>query len=225
MRHSTVRAFAGLLFLHLVLAALLFIPAGTLAYWQAWLFLAVFGGSSLAITLYLMKRDPALLERRVHGGPTAEKRATQRIIQTLTNVAFISTLVVPAIDHRLGWSAIPLPAVLGGDVLIGLGFFLIFLVFRENSFAAAIVDVFPGQKVVSSGPYAFVRHPMYTGALVMFVGIPPALGSWWGLLAVLAFLPAGRWRLLDEERFLAEALPGYSDYTERVRYRLLPGLW
>jgi protein-S-isoprenylcysteine O-methyltransferase Ste14 len=178
MKDLNKKAVSGLLGVLLVMGALLFIPARTLAYWQAWAFLAVFGGSSLAITLYLMKKDPKLLGLRIRGGPVAEKEMSQKIIQTLTAIMFIAMLVVPALDHRLGWSEMPLYVAIAGDVLVAVGFLIIFLVYKGNAFASATIEIAPDQKVISTGPYALVRHPMYMGALLLLVGMSLALGSW-----------------------------------------------
>jgi protein-S-isoprenylcysteine O-methyltransferase Ste14 len=181
------KAFGGLFFLLLVMAALLFLPAWTLDYWQAWAFLAVFGVSALAITLYLMKKDPKLLERRVHAGPTAEKEMSQKIIQSVTGLGFMAMLVLPALDHRFHWwPTVPFFAVVAGDVLVAIGFLIIFVVYKEDTFASATIEVYPDQRVVSSGLYALVRHPMYMGGFVFFVGAALSLGSWWGLLAFLS---------------------------------------
>jgi protein-S-isoprenylcysteine O-methyltransferase Ste14 len=220
-----VKAFGGLLFLFLVMAALLFIPAGTFNYWQAWSFLTVYFAWSLAITLYLMKKDPDLLARRMSGGPQAEKETSQKIIMSFTSLGFIGLLVVPALDHRFGWSHMPAYAALAGDLLVAIGWLAIFFVFKENTFTSATIELAPDQKVISTGPYARVRHPMYAGALVMLFGIPIALGSWWGLLVMPAIILAVIWRLLDEEQFLTRNLPGYREYQHKVRYRLIPDVW
>jgi protein-S-isoprenylcysteine O-methyltransferase Ste14 len=209
----------------IVMGALLFVPAGTLRYGQAWVFLALYGGLGLATTLYLMKDDRSLLERRMRSGPRAEERASQKIIMSLAQAAFVALLVVPALDHRWHWSVVPAYAVFGGDVLVALGWTIILLVLRENTFGSATIELAPEQRVVSTGPYAQVRHPMYAGALILLLGIPIALGSWWGLLAIAPMLAALILRLLDEERFLAKNLPGYSEYREKVKYRLVPFIW
>jgi protein-S-isoprenylcysteine O-methyltransferase Ste14 len=219
------KAFGGLVILLLVMASLLFAAAGTFDYWQAWAFLAVCFTASLAITLYLVKEDPALLARRMSGGPFAEKEPVQRIIMSFASIGFIGLLVLPGIDHRLAWSKMPIHVAIAGDLLVALGWLGIFLVFRENSFSSATIELAADQRVISTGPYALVRHPMYVSALVMLLGIPVALGSWWGVLIIAAIFPALVWRLLDEERFLASHLPGYTAYQGRVRYRLLPLIW
>jgi protein-S-isoprenylcysteine O-methyltransferase Ste14 len=208
-----------------LLGILLLAPAWTLGYWQAWVYLFVFGASSALITAYLWKKDPQLLERRINGGPGAEREKSQKLIQLLASIAFIGAMILPSLDHRFSWSAVPLLAVVVGDVLTALGFFIVFRVFKENSFTAATIEVAPDQRVISTGPYAIVRHPMYSGALVMLVGTPLALGSWWGLLMFVLMVVAIAWRALDEERFLHKNLPGYAEYCQRVRYRLVPFVW
>ena len=220
-----LKAFAGLLFLFVAMAALLFVPAGTSDYWQAWTFLAVYFACSIALSLYLMIADPALMQRRMRGGPTAEKEPVQKIIMIITSLGFVGLLVVPALDHRFAWSQMSPTMALAGDVLVGIGWLAIFFVFRENSFSSATIELAPDQKVISTGPYALVRHPMYAGALVMLLGIPIALGSWWGILVLAAILPALIWRLFEEEKFLARNLAGYVEYQNKVRYRLIPTIW
>jgi protein-S-isoprenylcysteine O-methyltransferase Ste14 len=219
------RAFGGLAILVPVTGALLFAAAGTFDYWQAWAFLAIYFTVSLAITLYLMKKDPALLARRMSGGPFAEKERSQRIIMSFASIGFIGLLVLPGLDHRFGWSQMPANVAIAGDILVVLGWIGIFFVFRENSFSSATIELAADQRVISTGPYALVRHPMYAAALVMLLGMPIALGSWWGVLTMAAVVPAVVWRLLDEERFLARNLPGYAEYQSKVRYRLLPLVW
>jgi len=201
---------------------LLFLPAGTAQYWQAWGYLAVFFGASLLITVYLMKKDPALLERRLRGGPTAEKEKKQKIIMLLVSIGFITLLIVSALDHRFMWSSVPFYMVITGDLLMALGFYIVFLVFRENPFTSATIEVVGDQKVISTGPYAVVRHPMYAGSSLYLLGMPLALGSYWGLLVLATMMPFLIWRLFDEERFLSKNLPGYTEYCCKVRWRLIP---
>jgi protein-S-isoprenylcysteine O-methyltransferase Ste14 len=207
------------------MALLIFLPAWTLNYCQAWVFLLSFFGSSLAITLYLMKNDPKLLERRVEGGVGAEKEKSQKIIQGFAAIAFVATIVVPALDHRFRLSVVPALASLCGDMMVALGFFFVFRVFKENSYTSGIVEVAAEQKVISTGPYAVIRHPMYAGALILLLGVPLALGSWWGLLTIIPMTMVLAWRVRDEERFLAKNLAGYSEYRTKVKYRLVPFIW
>jgi protein-S-isoprenylcysteine O-methyltransferase Ste14 len=207
------------------LGLLLFLPAGTLAYWQAWVLIAIFVLGSNAIGLYLAIHDPELLARRKQAGPQAETRLAQKIIITVMIVALIGMFVLSALDHRFGWSAVPAPVSLAGHVLAAVGLYITFLVVRENTFSAANIKVFKDQKVISTGPYALVRHPMYSGTLLAVLASPPALGSWWGLLPALLAIPMLVWRILDEEKLLNAELPGYADYTRKVPYRLVPFGW
>lgn len=222
---SEQKAFAGLFFLIVVLATALFFPAWSINYRQAWIFLTVFSMSVSAITLYLMKKDPKLLERRVRAGPRAEKRKGQKNIQFLAQIGFIAVIAFPAIDHRFAWSKVPPYITVAGDVFVALGLLIVFFVFKKNTFASAIVEVTIEQKVISTGPYGLVRHPMYIGALVMLFGVPLALGSWWGLFTIIPITLAIVWRLLDEENFMVENLRGYAEYRNKVRYRLVPFVW
>lgn len=205
--------------------ALFFIPAGTWDYWQGWLFIAVFTVCTTALTIYLALYDKAALERRLHAGPSHEKERTQKIIMSFAFVAFILYMVLPPIDHRLGLSPVGAWVSVAGNALIVLSFLFIFWVMRTNSFAAANITVEGDQKVIDTGPYALVRHPMYAGALLMFLCIPLALGSWWPIALNVLFVPILIWRLVDEERILHRDLPGYTEYTQRVKYRLIPYLW
>jgi protein-S-isoprenylcysteine O-methyltransferase Ste14 len=204
---------------------LVFGTAGTVRYWQGWLYLAVFFGASLLTTLDLIRRDPALLERRMRGGPAAEQRPAQRLVMLGASVGFISLLVLPGLDRRFHWSDVSLGVVLAGDVLVVVGFYFILRVYRENTFTSATIEIAPNQTVVSTGPYAIVRHPMYASALLYVVGTPLALASYWGLIGVAVMLPFLIWRLFDEERMLVASLPGYVEYRKKIRHRLIPFVW
>jgi protein-S-isoprenylcysteine O-methyltransferase Ste14 len=207
------------------LAVALFAPAGTFDFPRAWLYLCVFATSTGLITAYLWKVDPGLLARRSRGGPQAEREPAQKLIQVAASLAFIGLLVVPALDRRFSWSHVPMSVSIAGDAIVALGFFSVFIVFRENTFAGSTIEVAADQRVVSTGPYAIVRHPMYAGALVMLLGTPLALGSWWGLLMLVSFTLVIARRLLEEEKFLAKNLAGYSAYMRRIHYRLVPFIW
>ena len=225
MKNLSSKAWLALAVLVAVMGLLLFLTAGTVHYWQAWAYLSIFAGASVLTTLYLMREDPALLERRMSGGPAAEKRPVQKFIMLCTSIGFIALLLVPAFDHRFGWSAVPLGAVLAGELLVAIGFYLIYRVYRENTFTSATIEVTENQTVISTGPYAIVRHPMYASASLYLLGTPLALGSWWGFLPIAVMLPFLIWRLLDEEGFLARNLPGYAEYQRQVRHRLVPFVW
>jgi protein-S-isoprenylcysteine O-methyltransferase Ste14 len=225
MNNLKTKAWAGFTFLAIILGLLLFVPAWTILYWQAWVYLAVFFGSSGAITLYLMKNDPALLARRLSAGPRAEKEKSQKIIMFFVTLTFGAMFIVSALDYRFMWSDVPLYAVIAGDILVAVGFFIVFLVYKENTFSSATIGVDKDQKVISTGPYALVRHPMYGGGLLMFLATPPALDSWWGLLSFIPAVLLIVWRLLDEEKLLAKNLSGYTEYQQKVRSRLIPGIF
>ena len=209
----------------LIVALLLFAPAGTLAYWQAWVFLAVFIGCSIGLGLYFAKHDPALLERRMTAGPAAEQEPAQKIIIALLIAGFMLALVVAGLDYRWQGATVPAWLVALSDIGIVASFAIFFIVMKQNSYAASTIRVEPGQPVISTGLYGVVRHPMYSGALLLAACTPLALGSYWALLAVVIVIPVLAWRLLDEERYLARNLPGYADYCARTRYRLIPYVW
>lgn len=222
MKSPIVQALGALLSLFVVSSAMLFLPAWTINYWQAWTYLAVLMVSISAIVAYLVKNDPALLARRANN---TEKEVSQKFIHFFVDLVFVAVSVVSALDHRFRWSAVPTYLEIAGDVLVALGMLIIFFVFRENSFTASTVQVAADQKVISTGLYALVRHPMYVGGLVFIFGIPLALGSWWGLLTFVPLTLLIVWRILDEERFLVNNLSGYAEYQSRVKYHLIPFVW
>src|SRR5262249_18815964 len=165
MNKVKLKPWLGFLFLAVAMGLLLFVPAGTINYWQAWVFLAGYFTGSLFVLLYLVKEDPGLLQRRMRGGPAAETQREQKVIMLIASLGFIALLVVSALDHRMQWSQVPVSVIVLGDVLVALWWFVVFIVFGENSFASATIEVAEGQTVVSTGPYAIVRHPMYAGGL------------------------------------------------------------
>lgn len=222
MKSLIAKSIGALIALLAISGALLFLPAWTFHYWQAWTYLAVFMISVSAIVIYLIKNDPELLLRRMNN---KEEEKSQKIIHFLVNLAFAVLSIIPALDHRFGWSSMPVYVVVVGEGFVALGMLVIFFVFKENTFTASTIEVSADHKVVSTGPYAVVRHPMYVGGLIFIIGIPLALGSWWGLLMVLPFALILAWRILDEERFLTKNLPGYAEYRNKVKYRLAPFIW
>lgn len=204
------------------IAAMLLWPAGSWRYWPAWIYMGVlFIPMSLAIA-YFVKNDPALLERRMR---TKETRSEQRVIIAASSAVFLAGFLIPGFDHRFGWSHVPVALVIVSNMLVFLGYTIVFAVLRENSYASRVVEVEPGQEVISTGPYAIVRHPMYSGVALMFLATPTALGSYWALVPFALLPPMLVLRILGEERVLRQQLPGYTEYCEEVRYRLVPGLW
>ncbi len=220
-----LKSFLGLGFLLLVLATALFASAGTLDYWQAWAYLGTFAAGTLSITVWLMRNDRGLLALRTKAGPMAELRRSQQIIQGVASLLFLGMYVLSGLNFRFGWSAIPAVAAAGCDVVVLLGFAIVFLVFRVNSFTSSTIEVAAGQAVVERGPYAVVRHPMYAGAGLLVLATPPALGSLAAVPLAVGLVVVVIVRLLDEERFLSQNLAGYREYASKVRYRLLPFLW
>jgi protein-S-isoprenylcysteine O-methyltransferase Ste14 len=219
------KAFLGLVFLLVLLWIGLFLPAWSLYFWQAWVFWFIFSSSTILVTVYLLKKDMKLLETRTKAGPSSEKEKSQQIIQIFASIFFISLIVVPGFDHRYQWSYVPLVLVVLGDVFVLLGFIIVFLVFKENSYASGIIETDRGQKVITTGPYRIVRHPMYTGGLLLLFFAPLALGSYWALLFSVLLFVVIVFRLLYEEKFLIKNLPGYKEYCEKTRYRLVPLIW
>jgi protein-S-isoprenylcysteine O-methyltransferase Ste14 len=207
-----------------VVGSLLFGPAGTFDYWQSWV-LVVLAISTWISGVFLLRADPARLQGRTSGGPTAETRTVQKLVIGGLWLSLATMLVVSALDHRFGWSAVPTALCLVGDVLVAVGLAVPVLVVTQNKYASTTVRVGAGQQVVSTGLYGLVRHPMYTGNVIMMIGIPLALGSYWGLVFVAPGLMVLAWRIRDEETLLQEKLDGYREYTLTVRYRLVPCMW
>jgi protein-S-isoprenylcysteine O-methyltransferase Ste14 len=206
-----------------VFAVFIFVPAGTLNFWQGWVFFAVFCVSTLFITSYFLVKDPALIARRIK---TGETRTKQIILQSIAGFTFFTgLLVIPGLDHRFSWSGVPVVVAVLSNVFVLLGFGIVFLVFKTNSYTSATIEVSKEQTVVSTGVYAIVRNPMYFGAVLTLVFMPLALDSLW------AFLPSSLvcllvvLRLLDEEKLLLKDLDGYKAYCEKTRYRLIPYIW
>ena len=212
-RFSFVPVFLGLLTL---------VPAGTFNYWQVYVYSAVLVIPMLFVIFYFLKVDPRFLERRTRA---KEKEKQQVFIQVFFSLIFFSGFIIPGLDHRFGWSNIPLQFVLPADALILSGYWIIFSVFRQNSYASRIVEVNENQTVISTGLYAIVRHPMYVGVLIMYIPTPIALGSYWGLIPMATILLAIVLRILNEEKVLSNNLPGYKEYCKKIKYRLAPFIW
>jgi protein-S-isoprenylcysteine O-methyltransferase Ste14 len=208
----------------IVLGVVLCLVAGKFNYWQGWVFSVLFAVLTNSQGIYLGIKDPELLERRKQIAAPKESRG-QKIFLIVALLGNACLLVFSALDQRFGWSKMPIFVPVVGDGLIVLSFTLYYFVLRENSWAASTIQIFESQKVISTGPYAHVRHPKYVGDLFLVIGTPLALGSWWALVFVIITIPALVWRILDEEKLLKKDLPGYIDYTQKVGYRLVPYIW
>jgi protein-S-isoprenylcysteine O-methyltransferase Ste14 len=225
MNGLAVRVMRGWFFFQVFLALILFTSAGTLDYRAGWIYWVLFGFATASISLYFLRYDPALVKRRMSVGPLAEKRPFQKIIQAATSLTLCAIYVVAGLDFRFGRSTVPPALVAGGDILLLLSYLLMFFVFRQNGFASATVEVQPEQRVIRTGLYGMVRHPMYASAVLMFGGTALALESYWALLPAAAVVGMMVARLLDEEHYLRANLAGYDEYCRQVRYRLLPSVW
>jgi len=225
MSSLILKSIAGFLFLMFCLGLALFIPAGSLSYWQAWVYLAVWAVCVIPITVYLAIKDPDLLAGRVKAGPVAETQKSQQVIQSLASLFFILLYIVAGLDYRFHWSHMPPALSLVADGVVALGFFIVFLVFKENSYTRATIEVSEEQKVITTGPYRVVRHPMYAGAFLLLVFTPLALGSWVALPFPIPLFLVIAVRAVEEEKFLAVNLNGYKEYCQKVRYRLVPYIW
>jgi protein-S-isoprenylcysteine O-methyltransferase Ste14 len=203
----------------------LFWPAGTFDYWQAWVFIAVYAVLAVFSIVYLGVKNPDALRRRLRAGPGAETRPVQKVVMTGVMGMFYGLLAFSALDHRYGWSTVPPLVSMVGDAWVAIGLGIAMLVVVQNNYAAATITVEAGQTLVSTGLYGIVRHPMYSGSLIMIAGIPLALGSYWGLLIVILAVIVLAFRILDEEKALAQQLAGYGEYTQKVPYRLVPAVW
>ncbi|WP_319378114.1 isoprenylcysteine carboxylmethyltransferase family protein [uncultured Methanocorpusculum sp.] len=204
---------------------ILFVPAWTLDFWQGWVYWSIFLAAEVFIILYFLKKDPELIRSRLRIGPSAEPERSQKIIQTFGGISYLLVLVIAGLDHRFGWSSVSPYLAIAGDILILAAFYVVYLTFRENHFTAAIVEVQNGQTVISTGPYAWVRHPMYAGTSLLVLASPFALGSLWALIPAFLVIAGIVLRLLEEEKFLGVNLSGYLEYCTKTRFRLIPFVW
>jgi protein-S-isoprenylcysteine O-methyltransferase Ste14 len=213
--------------LRLVLAAIVyglifFVPAGTIRYWEAWVYLGILFIPMLFVFIYLLKNNPELLERRLR---TRETEKPQKLIIKLSILVFLLGFIIPGLDHRFGWSTVPVAVVIIADIMVLLGYSIFILVIKENEYASRVIEVEKDQKVISTGPYAVVRHPMYLGASLMYLPSSIALGSFWAIIAFLPLPALFIFRIFNEEKVLAKELPGYKAYMKKVKYRLVPFIW
>jgi protein-S-isoprenylcysteine O-methyltransferase Ste14 len=221
-RSLATRFIRRTLFSLLLFAAFLFLSAGSVRYWQGWVLMALLFLPMTMTSAYFLQRDPQLVERRLR---TEEKTSEQKNIIRWARWVLFASLLIPGLDYRFGWSRVPVWLTILSQVVFFAGYLVNLWVMKENSFASRTVQVEEGQRVISTGPYRLVRHPMYFGTALMLFFTPLALGSWWALPGFLLVIPFIVLRLLHEEKMLLRDLPGYSDYCLRTRSRLLPFLW
>lgn len=218
---SAPKAYLVPLIIMIVMGLVLFLSAGSLKFWEAWIWWSIISALTLFITSYFLKKDPGLLSRRTK---VREKEQQPGIIRILSFLSLFAYLI-PGFDYRYHWSAVPVWVIISANALVFLGYVFIFLVFKENSYASTIIQVEKEQQVITTGPYAIVRHPMYTGLLIMQLFTPLALGSYWALIFSFLFIPMIIFRIRKEEAVLLRDLPGYTDYCIKTRYRLIPSVW
>lgn len=204
------------------LGLMFFVPAGTIYFWQAWIYLILMFFVAISISIYLFRHDKAVIERRMK---LKEKEEPQKNIIRIGSIFYLVLFIIPGLDFRFGWSQVPIAVIVLSDAVFLFGYYLFFLTLKENPYAARTIEVEKGQKVITTGPYALVRHPMYSAVLLIMFVTPLCLGSYWGMLATIPMFPLIVFRILNEEKVLAENLPGYREYLEKTRYRLIPGLW
>ncbi|MBU0586413.1 isoprenylcysteine carboxylmethyltransferase family protein [Candidatus Micrarchaeota archaeon] len=217
-----LKAMLAFLAAPILLGLFLFVPAGTLDYWEAWAYMAILLIPMLFVVLYFMKKDPEFLKRRMK---YKEKEARQDLIIKAGGIVYFVGFLIPGLDKRFGWSSVPFEIIIIADIMVFLGYALIFLTFKENSYAGRTVQVEKGQKVVTTGPYSIIRHPMYLGTLLLYILTPIALGSYIAVPIFLLFIPVIIFRILNEEEVLTRELKGYKEYCIKTKYRLLPFIW
>ncbi len=208
--------------LWIVLPLLLLASGGSFLWWQAWVYCALLLVPMTFFFTWMVKHDPSFIERRFK---MEEKERTQRHIQAWAVPFFLAVYIVSGLDYRFGWSDPPLPIVIVALILSLCSYLMILRVFLENRWAGRTVEIWRDQKVIDTGPYAVVRHPMYSALMVFLCATPVALGSWWTILAIIAYFPIIVFRVRNEEKVLLRELPGYEDYRARVRYRIIPFIW
>jgi protein-S-isoprenylcysteine O-methyltransferase Ste14 len=214
--------YSRLLLFPVAMVVLLLIPAGSFLYWQAWIYFSVIFFPMLFVLRYLIKRDPELLERRLR---SKEKVKEQKIILNLFSLLFLIGFLIPGLDYRFGWSHVSVPVVIIANGLVFTGYMIFFSTMKANSYASRIIEVEEVQTVISSGPYAVIRHPMYAGWLLMIIATPVALGSYWALTVFIIITIPLLGRIVNEEKILLKELPGYDGYCRKIKYRLIPYVW
>jgi protein-S-isoprenylcysteine O-methyltransferase Ste14 len=209
-------------FVFVMMALLFFLPARTIYFWEAWVFLALLFIPASCLLSYLIRKDPEVLEKRMK---LKEKEKEQKLLMKISSLFFIGVLVIPGFDKYYGWSDMPLWLKITGDIMVFLGYIMFIVVLLQNRHASRIIEVDEKQKVIDTGLYSVVRHPMYDAFLLLYGFTPLALGSYWMLLGNVHLIFVIVFRTLNEEKVLMKKLDGYNEYMQKVRYRLIPGLW
>jgi protein-S-isoprenylcysteine O-methyltransferase Ste14 len=220
-----IKSILGMLNLVVMMGVALFLPAYTLHYLQAWIYMGVFFGGVSIITVYIFVYDKQLLQSRLKVGSMAEPRKAQKVIQAIASLGFIGMYIISGFDYRFQWSEVPQWLWLASDAMLLVAMMMLFLIFRKNSYLSATIEVQRGQHVVTDGPYGVVRHPMYSMAMLLFVFGPLALGSYCALTILPVMLLVMMLRCLDEEKVLSSELQGYEAYCRKVHYRMIPFVW
>jgi protein-S-isoprenylcysteine O-methyltransferase Ste14 len=205
-----------------IVGAMVFIPAGTLDFWEGWVFLFALFVPMFFVFIYMIGHERRLLEKRLN---VKEKREKQKLIQLFNTILFVASMAIAGLDHRYGWSYVPFWLVIASDMMMLIGYYFFIKTMLHNEYASRVIEVQKGQKIIDTGPYAVVRHPMYAAGLLMYMFIPVALGSFWAIIPLLLLPAMLIFRLLDEEKALITGLKGYKRYMEKVKYRLIPGIW
>ncbi len=222
-REQLLKVVAGRIIMIIpMLMLFFFLPAGTWNYWQAWVYMGVLITPMFFAMIYLIKNNPELLERRMR---LNEKRSEQRLIVKVSLVFLLLAFILPGFDRRFGWSDVPMGLVIASDICILIGYLIIFRVMQINTFASRVIEVVSEQKVIDTDLYSIVRHPMYVGAILLYVASPIALGSYWSMLPAIVIIPIIVARIKDEEAALDKDLAGYLKYKQRTKYRLIPFIW
>lgn len=220
IRTSTAKAFTVPAVIMIVMGIVLFLPAGSFRYWEAWILWSGFSVLTIFITIYFLMKSPELLARRMK----YKENETTRKPPAILNLCFLC-YIIPGLDFRFHWSAVPVWIIIASNIAVFLGYLFIIFVFKENRYASTVIQVEKEQQVITTGPYAIVRHPMYLGLIIMMLFTPLALGSYWAILPALLCVPLNVLRIFSEEEMLLRDLPGYPDYCSKTRYRLIPLIW
>jgi protein-S-isoprenylcysteine O-methyltransferase Ste14 len=205
-----------------IIGAMVFIPAGTLDFWEGWVFLFALFIPMFFVFIYMIRHERRLLEKRMN---VKEKREKQKFIQLFNTFLFVASMMIAGLDHRYGWSYVPFWLVIASDMLMFTGYFFFIKSMLHNEYASRVIEVQKGQKIIDTGPYAVVRHPMYAAGILMYLFVPVALGSFWAMIPLLLLPAMLVFRLLDEEKALIKGLKGYKRYMKKVKYRLIPWIW